>query len=52
MCCAAGCTGENECVECKDWTEEEFAKYIKHRKALDCKSRKRKIMWTDLPLFN
>ena len=41
-CCRLNeCTYDNKCAECELWSEEEFAKFVKHRKSLDSKSKNR-----------
>ena len=37
-CRGVDCTLKDKCTECKTWTEEEFARYLKHRKSLVSKA--------------
>ena len=41
-CRGGDCDWGNKCSECLSWSKEEFDKFIKHRKALDAKSKNRK----------
>ena len=41
-CRGGDCSYGNKCQECLKWAKEEFDSYIKHRKALEAKSRHRK----------
>ena len=41
-CRGGECSFGNKCQECLTWSKEEFEKYVKHRKALESKSRARK----------
>ena len=39
-CRSVKCDMSNRCDECKNWTEDEMASYLKHRKSLDAKKKK------------
>ena len=38
------CDLANRCPECRDWSLEQFQLYLKHRKSLDTKSGKKKVV--------
>ena len=42
VCRGGDCDVGNKCNECMHWSEEEFAKFLKHRKVLESKNRHRK----------
>ena len=37
-CRGVDCTLKDKCTECRVWTDEEFARYLKHRKSLVAKA--------------
>ena len=43
-CRSVKCDLLHRCDECRDWSEAEMADYIKHRKSLEAKSKKSKLL--------
>ena len=43
-CRGGDCSEGNKCNECLPWSEEEFARYLRHRKTLDVKAKSKSKM--------